>query len=917
MSKTYYYLTSLALLLAMVLMTSTLMAQDTLRWTGAISDSATLPANWEPQNPITTNTHLYIDSAYKFTNQPVFKGSDSILIHSMTVQPTGVLTIEFDDSLIWFDVATEYFVPLGTVNINKGTLRARRLHINDTTTFINISSGGLLVARKYFFMAGYHAGDPLAGFLTISGTGKAVYTAEQATGGFGRFPTDTTTGVITLNPMGTLDLKGNFADLCNTAIAKNQLVAAEGYRVVVDYDAGNDLTYVYIQDATVFLIEPTDPVRLYEDEEGDTIKTVKNEGYDAMASFEWKYSTTSGSGYTSFDTPVTKDWIVPMFADPGHYYLVCEGTKTEGGTKILSNEVEVFVASSKVVVIPGEDQSLRAGLDGAMLTVTKDGSITGVEWKWSDTLGSGYESFDPVQTGDEFTPNIDSNGVYWIVCEGTDGSETYMSKDVMVLVGDAAFNIYWNGSKSHNAREAANWDPIANVDGNIVNVGAPDTYGDSLAFNGPGNININKIFLTDTLTTMTVDMGTDTLRVSNNSYGIAGHLIIKSGVFNYRDLRHERSTGMITVEGGEFLIRSSYFMMGNKGLNSGAYLNIVGDGKFVSMEQQPGRFSNDTTQSIIFISENGMLQVPDDWRGGAETAMTKNQLVTTETEELVVTWPVSDDSVTQVTVRNLLVFDIAPVDDQLVAVGEDIATLSTVNDDYQTSVEWKYSTTSGGPYMAFSPVETATDFSGSFDAAGDYFIVCEGYAEDTVLSVSEVMVQVVSVDIAPTDDQSILVGVTGTLLTVTESVAADSREWKSSTTSGSGYTPIPGAGNLETYTPLFLIEGTYYVICASTFGTKTINSNEVKVDVLPTYVEDNMDISISMYPNPAQMAFYIDAGDYSTYDVKVMDLTGRTVLTREYLNVTGPQKIEVEHQGIYFVSITTVDGIHTAKIIMK
>ena len=68
------------------------------------------------------------------------------------------------------------------------------------------------------------------------------------------------------------------------------------------------------------------------------------------------------------------------------------------------------------------------------------------------------------------------------------------------------------------------------------------------------------------------------------------------------------------------------------------------------------------------MAETGSLQVPGDWRGGAETAMARNQLVTTETEEIVVTWPVTDDSVTVVTVRSLLVFDISHIDNQLVGI---------------------------------------------------------------------------------------------------------------------------------------------------------------------------------------------------------------------------------------------------------
>jgi hypothetical protein len=916
MKKNQDFLYRFALLFIMVLATGPLMAQDTLNWTGAVSTDGSDPANWEPQVALTGN-RLFIDSAYKFTNMPVFSGSDSIDVNMLVIHPTGVMTINFDDSLTLFNVATEYFEPHGTIHINRGTLQGRRVHIEDTNTVINVNSGGLLVARKYLFMSGDGNNRPYAGYLNISGTGKVIYTAEQASGGFNRFPTDTTTGVITINPFGTLDLKGSFADYCNTLVGKNQIMAPDGYNVVVEYDAGNDWTYVFVQSATLFIIEPTTALRLIEDDTGDTIKVVKNEGYDEMASFEWKYTTTSGSGYVAFSPAQTQDIILPVFTEPGHYYLVCEGTKTAGGTRV-TNEVEIFVASSKVLVTPGADQSLRADLNGAMLTVTKDASITGVEWKWSATLGSDYVSFSPVQTGVEYTPNFDTNGLYWVVCEGTDGSNTYMSKDVMILVGDAAFNIYWNGSVSNSARDVVNWDPLANVDGNIVNVGAPDTYEDSLVFSGPGNLNINKFNISDTLTTMTVDMGEDTLRVSNMTYVISGELIIMSGVFNYRDLRLEPATGRVIIKGGELLIRSSYFMMGNKNLNSGGHLDIMGDGKLISLEQQPARFSNDTTQSVIFITEDAMMQVPGDWRGGAETAIAKRQLITTELEELIVDFPVviGEDSVTQVTAKSLLIFDISPLDDQLVGVGESVSEIACINDDEITTYEWQYATTSGGPYTAFDPAQTGNTFTGSFAAAGEYYVICVGDGTETS---AEVKIQVVGVVIDPAADQEILEAEAGTPLTVTESIVADSREWKSSTTSGSGYTPVVPPQSGTSYTPLFLTEGTYYVVCSSTFGTKTLNSNEVKVIVSKDTesVKDLKNSGISVYPNPAQEYFLLNAGKYRTYNVKISNMSGQVIWEYDYDNASGPQKITPGHKGLYLVQIRTVDGVYTTTLMME
>jgi hypothetical protein len=917
MKKTFYFLIRSAMFLVTLLMVNALLAQETLTWTGAVSTDGTDPANWEPQQAIAGNI-LVIDSIAKVTSgrMPVFAGSENIEINALTLNATGVMTIAFDDSLDLFNVTTEYFEPHGTINVNRGTLQGRRVHIEDTLTVINVNSGGLLVARKYLFMSGDGNDRPTAGYLNISGTGKVIWTNEQV-GGFGRFPTDTTTGVITLYPMGTLDLYGNQSVFCNQLKAKNQIMAAAGYDVVIKYDEAADYTYVSIRDKMAFVIEPTADQFLVTNEAGSKIGMVQNDGYAATTTFNWQYSTTSGSGYQSFSPAVTTDSIEAVFDTPGKYFVVCvgDGTKT-------SNEVIFFVGSDKVTIAPGGQQFLRPGMDGAMLAVTRDAVITSVEWKWSATPGEGHVSFTPAATGDEFTPNFDTEGLYYVICEGKDaGDNPYPSKDVKIKVDQTRYNITWNGSAGNSAYDPNNWDPIANVDGNTIVVNGPETFDNGLLFSGPGNRKIYEALLNDTLATMTVDMGGDTLTVDKGeSYGIWGEITVVSGVLSYRDLRHERNTGRIIVKNtGEFLIRSSNFMTGNKAGTTGAYIDIMDNGKFISIATQPARWCLDTLKSVITITGKGMFQVPKDYRGGAETYMAKNQIVTSEMEELVVTWPVlyMGDTVTRITAKSLLVFDIAPLGDQLVGTGETIAALSTVNDADRTGFQWKFSLVPGGPYTAL-PGQTANSFAGALDIPGVYYVVCEGYGADTVVS-SEVKVTVVSVTIAPEADQNLLEAEAGTPLTVTESTPADSREWKSSTTSGSGYTPVVPPQSGASYTPLFLSAGTYYVVCASSYGTKTINSNEVTVIVTQdnTGVEDNLAKVISLYPNPARQAFYLDAGDYSSYNVKISDITGRTVLRREFVNVSGPQKIEIGDSGIYFVEISTADGSHTAKMIIK
>lgn len=89
----------------------------------------------------------------------------------------------------------------------------------------------------------------------------------------------------------------------------------------------------------------------------------------------------------------------------------------------------------------------------------------------------------------------------------------------------------------------------------------------------------------------------------------------------------------------------------------------------------------------------------------------------------------------------------------------------------------------------------------------------------------------IDVTIAPTAQQNLAPGANGTLLTVTETPAASSREWKWTTTSGTGYQSFSTAQTGTTYTPNFSSPGTYYVVCQSVINSSTITSNEVVVNV--------------------------------------------------------------------------------------
>ncbi len=97
---------------------------------------------------------------------------------------------------------------------------------------------------------------------------------------------------------------------------------------------------------------------------------------------------------------------------------------------------------------------------------------------------------------------------------------------------------------------------------------------------------------------------------------------------------------------------------------------------------------------------------------------------------------------------------------------------------------------------------------------------------------TNITIDLLTVSITPTATQNLSQFQNGNLLTANESNSIQSRRWKYSTTSGSGYTNFLGTDPTEM--PYFEATGTYYIIVETLFDCgKTVISNEVQINVTP------------------------------------------------------------------------------------
>jgi hypothetical protein len=153
--------------------------------------------------------------------------------------------------------------------------------------------------------------------------------------------------------------------------------------------------------------------------------------------------------------------------------------------------------------------------------------------------------------------------------------------------------------------------------------------------------------------------------------------------------------------------------------------------------------------------------------------------------------------------------------------------------NYNWSATGAYVITAGGIGTGSNTVTLHWTTGGSKTVTVGYS--SSGCASTTPAS-STTTVVTNTASIAPTGTQTIPVAANGTTLTVTEGTnTVTSREWKYTTTSGSGYTSFGTAQTGNTYVPNFPGAGTYYVVCQTTYGAPcsiTITSNEVEIDVV-------------------------------------------------------------------------------------
>lgn len=258
--------------------------------------------------------------------------------------------------------------------------------------------------------------------FTLTGTyGSGNTVTAQLSDASGSFASPVNIGSVTTTASGTISATIP-AGTATGAAYRIRVVASNP--VITANDNGSNIAINLVSNS----IAPNTAQTIAAGTNGTQLSAAESAGATGR---EWKYATVSGGPYSLFSPTQTGTDYTPNFAAAGTYYVVVS-TTYPGGLSVTSNEVTVNVVGNSVS--PASTQSLLVSTNGTPLTVTETPAGTAREWKYATTAGGPYSSFGPAQTGNTYTPNFNTGGVYYVVAVSTISGLSVTSNEIQISV---------------------------------------------------------------------------------------------------------------------------------------------------------------------------------------------------------------------------------------------------------------------------------------------------------------------------------------------------------------------------------------------------------------------------------------------------------------------------------------------------
>ncbi|WP_165921865.1 T9SS type A sorting domain-containing protein [Natronoflexus pectinivorans] len=972
----------LALVTACFFIGSMVQAQETINWRGSVSTDATDVQNWDPPTGMAGN-HIRVGHIGTYNdpenpNHPIVTGEEDFSFVSIGIAgpyhfieededgiPTGVEDGPYGPGQITFSMAD------GSV--------ARQEGPNDTHAF----PGGVLIVNsgEVNFQRSYHmTGSPEA-MVIVEGTGRATFRdffgigdRDQNVGGNVIIRND---GVIHVTGAGRMirvwdqfsrinihdnaqliingDNRGEYASL----VANDIITGGENF--YINYYYQNELNqtfYVAKPEGTVWTYF-TDRLQeraefLVVGEAGSEVALENSDVVAAATNFEWKYGTDPEGPYTNvLGSSTEANTFVPTFDESGTFYLVCEVTTPDG--QVTSNALTFVVGSANLSLTPDGVQYVRGEQIGAEITVTADqGTIESGEWKWSQTPGVGYQSFDPVISGTSISPSFETPGAYFIRFEGVVDGSPDISSEIRIVqqVWDAGpLNLTWVGGVDDDYHKATNWNPMAQPHRNniIIPVDVPhypvfshgvDTIMGGSTIHHTAAVMDGETVVEPAKSAMLIIRGgeTDSLKWRGNVDNFRGILQVESGVF-VKDqdlLRMHSNSATVNVTGTGVAIFNQWgsnnhpnLMMGNSNAPTvGGQVHVSGNGKIYFHPAPIFRFAVDAEAEFSFftVSENGQFIFQGNHTSGTTGYITNRRIRVPEEHDFINVYDHVTDY-TYVMARDLNAFGIEQTGMFIMPILTDSEVLTLVNTDGLSEFTWKHSHSPFGPWESFTPEVAGDAVTVQFENIGEYYVVAE--AGDGTLSSNTLMFRIIDFAVEIDEDG----GVYTLSVELPEGMTALGWQYKSA--EEANFEEFELAGTELTYLvdpfDFMVSDGVFHV---TYLGVMTDDAGQdvqlLAVPVTVTIADGDLvsvvlgqhstslgkvkSLNVGVYPNPNNGTFTLNAGADS-YLVEVIDMNGVIVDSRK---VSGDgQSITINQKGIFMVKVTSATGVGVSRVIVK
>lgn len=722
-------------------------------------------AQWQgPATTVSGWVRIAVPFVYVDNRTPQF-----ILI---TTTSSGDQTGGTSGSTLWLDDFDVFYTPSIAVG-----------NIQPLTYYLNAATGASITV-PYTILGNFGTGNTVSAELSDASGSFATPISLGSTAGTSP---STIAGAI---PAGTPDGTGYRIRVLtsNPALTSNPNTA--------------NITLITVSNS----IAPTATQNIAQGSNGTPLTVTETPG---AASRSWKFATSSGGAYTAITPAQTGVNYTPNFAVGGTFYVVCE-TTYPGGTKVISNEVQIDVVGNNVT--PAANQSIPINTNGNTLTVNETAPATSREWKFATTQGGPYNSFAPTQTGTTYSPNFTTSGLYFVVCQSVINGNTVTSNAVEIEVS-TPFLI--TGSITGSPFEFSASAPAATVNVPYTVTSAVFQYNNTFFAQLS---DANGSFASPTVIGSKADTGSGIIIStipSNTPSGIAYRIRVVSsspainGSNNGTDLVIDQFINAITPDTTQTILHNTngtplFVNASQNATHEWKYSTTSGSGYVSFTPLQTGanytpNFALPGTYYVICASKN---QYNDE--------VLSNEVVITVLNGTTITTTAASGS------------------PYLISPSANV----TANVTFTSNVVFN----SGNVFKA-----QISDYTGSFASAteignlsGTTVAPITATIPNNLPSGTQYRIRVVSTDppvtgtdngtdltvipfetsVSPNDTQYIAKNQVGNMLTVTETHPA-TREWQWSELTGLGFSGFNPAQTGTTYTPQFNDEKVYYVICKS------------------------------------------------------------------------------------------------------